>query len=301
MKTTLALILALAVAAHAGPRTSANYAVAADTTDAGGRRATSTAYTNDGSFSAVTGLSTAAAPAQTAKHGYAGQLTDATAVQLAATPTTVNEGATRQLSATLLNDDLTTTTLLATEVSWGVQSGPLSSVSTSGLATAGIVYENTNATATALFSNLSGTLNLTVLNVNNDDIPGYHGDGLDDAWQVQYFGLGNPNAGPGVITDGTGLTNLFKFIAGLIPNNSASSFTFHPQPVPAVSGQLDLVVTPRFTDRTYTVKSTPTLGPGAVWTPLTSFTITDNGLTRTITDLDATGARKFYRVEITKP
>lgn len=68
-----ALLLALAASAHAGPRTSAAYAIPAETADAGGTRATSATYTHDGSLGGVAGISTAATPAATAKHGYLGQ------------------------------------------------------------------------------------------------------------------------------------------------------------------------------------------------------------------------------------
>ncbi len=63
-------LLAPIATAKAGPRTSASDTIATDTTDAGGRRATSANYTNDGSAGTVTGISTVAAPAETAKHGY---------------------------------------------------------------------------------------------------------------------------------------------------------------------------------------------------------------------------------------
>jgi hypothetical protein len=38
-----------------------------------------------------------------------------------------------------------------------------------------------------------------------------------------------------------------------------------------------------------------------MWNDLTSFSIHDDRLTRTITNLDASGSAKFYQVEITKP
>ena len=130
---------------------------------------------------------------------------------------------------------------------------------------------------------------------------GYSGDGIDDSWQFQFFGLNNPLAIPTADPDFDGQNNVFEFTAGLIPNNSTSRFLFDPHPVPAAPGQLRLIINPRFPDRTYTVVTSPTLGEGAVWTPLTTFTITDNGNTRTITDTNAIGTRKFYRVEITNP
>ena len=297
----LAFLILVVSLAYAGPRTSASYTVTTDTVSHGGTRASSAAYTNDGSAGGIVGISSVTTPAETMKSGYIGQLTEVAALQIIASPTTVNEGTSRQLTGTATLDDATTSALIGTDVAWSVQSGPLTSISTGGLATAGIVYQNTTATTQGLYFGVTGTLNLTVVNVNTDDLPGYSGDAIDDAWQAQYFGLNNPLAAPGAVTDGTGLTNLFKFTAGLIPNNSASKFTFDPQPVPAAPGQMKLVIHPRLADRTYTIKTSTTLGAGAVWTTLTGHTISDSGLTRTITDTDASGARKFYRVEILKP
>ena len=56
-------LILLAVSAPAAPRTSTNYNIPTDTADAGGKRATSASYTNDGSAGGVTGLSTVAVPA----------------------------------------------------------------------------------------------------------------------------------------------------------------------------------------------------------------------------------------------
>ena len=58
----LVLTALLPAIAHAGPRTSVNYNVATDSADAGGKRAPSASYTNDGSA----GLSTARGEGQTA-------------------------------------------------------------------------------------------------------------------------------------------------------------------------------------------------------------------------------------------
>lgn len=189
-------LLLLAATAHAGPRTSANYTVATDSVDAGGARATSANYTNDGSVGGIVGVSTVASPAETAKHGYIGQLTEVTALQLAAAPTTVNETATRQLDAVQLLDDLTTVAVPAASISWSVQSGPLTGISAGGLATAAIVYEDTAATAQGDYAGDTGTLELTVRDTIADNFGTYAGDGLADDWQVQFFGEDNPMAGP---------------------------------------------------------------------------------------------------------
>jgi hypothetical protein len=306
MKTKCLVILTSALGAlipplHAGPRTSANYSITTDTVDDGGKRTASANYTNDASVGGITGLATVASPAETAKSGYVGQLYEATGLVLDATPLTINEGSTRQLSAAQLLDDSTTLVLNASSVAWSVLSGPLTSINVSGLATAGIVYQNTGATAQGSYAGNTGTLDLTVLNVNIDDFGSYAGDAIDDSWQVQYFGQPpNPNAGPNVDFDGTGQTNLFKYIAGLNPLDPNSRFTLQIQPLPGQPTRKNLIFSPRFPDRTYVVKSKPDLS-ALTWDSLTSSTFTDNGQERTVTDLNATGAMKFYHVEITKP
>jgi hypothetical protein len=73
------------------------------------------------------------------------------------------------------------------------------------------------------------------------------------------------------------------------------------QNVPGQHAQMRLQIAPRLTDRTYVIESSPTLGLSANWQPLTNFTTSDVGNVRTITDLSATGAAKFYRVRITGP
>ena len=302
MTTRAALFLALlTAAAQAGPRTSANYTVATDTADAGGKRTTSASYTSDGSIGGLVGISTAAVPAETAKHGYLGQLYEMTGLTLAAVSLTVNETATDQLAAWQLLDDATFLAVPAASVAWSVQSGPLTSVSTTGLATAGTVYQATAANAQGTYLGQTGTLGLTVLDSIADNFGSYAGDGVGDDWQVQYFGLNNPNAGPLLDPDGDGQTNLFEYTAGLVPTDAASRFTLTVQAVPGQSGQKKVIFSPLVAGRTYTVTSKPGLATGS-YVPLTNPSApSDTGQERTITDLSATGAAKFYRVEITKP
>ena len=98
-------------------------------------------------------------------------------------------------------------------------------------------------------------------NVKTDDLPGYLGDGIDDVWQVQYFGLNNPQAAPTVDADGTGQTNFLKYIAGLNRLDPNSRFTLTAQPVAGRPGRKNLIFSPRLTDRTYMVKSKTDLSP----------------------------------------
>ena len=302
MKTTTAfsLLLLAAATAHAGPRTSANYSITTDTADAGGKRGTSTSYTNDGSLGGVAGLSTVAAPAETAKSGYIGQLYDITGLLVNAASPNVNEMATLQLAAWQFLDDTSLLAVPATSVTWGVASGPITGISAAGVATAGAVYQNTAASMQGTFGGFTGPLNLTVLDSIPDNFGSYAGDGVGDDWQVQYFGLPpNANAGPNADFDGTGQTNLFKYIAGLNPLDG-SRFTLLIAPVPGLPGQKNLTFNPVVAGRTYVITAKPDF-TAPTWGAINASAPGDNGTARTITDLSASGAKKFYHVEITKP
>ena len=297
--TALLLAVAGVFAANAAQRASANYSIATDIADGGGQRATSVIYTNSGSIGAITGVSTVASPVETAKAGYLGQLYEVSGLVVSGTASTVNETGTLQLAALQLLDDASYLAVSATSVGWSVVSGPITGITTGGLATSGTVYQDTPATVSGTLGGFTGSLNLTVLDTLPDNFGSYAGDGLPDSWQVQYFGQNNPNAAPTVDFDHTGQTNLFKYLAGLNPLDG-SRFTLAIDAVPAQPAQKNLIFSPRLTDRTYTVTFKTDLN-AASWTPLVGGVVNDNGQQRTVTDPAATDERKFYRIEITKP
>ncbi len=303
--STRPLRLALLLAAFnctlsAETRTSTHYRLATETVDAGGTRHVSASYTNDGSTGGITGLSTVASPAGTAKAGYIGQLYQAVGLSISAAPASVNEAGTRQLSASLLLDDATTLALDASAVNWSVVTGPIVGISAGGLVTAGPVALNGNATVQGLHSGFTGTLNLAVLNVTTDDFGDYANDGLPDEWQVLHYGLNNPDAAPGAAPDGTGETNLFKYTAGLIPFDPSSRFTTNLEPISGQPGFFGVVFGPLVAGRIYVVQYTDNLITGT-WTTLSGGTTTDSGNFRTVTDPTALGTARFYRVKITLP
>ena len=310
MKTSSLLLAAFVTPAlaFAAPRTSANYTFLTDITDAGGKRATSTNYTNDGTTGGIAGISSVAAPAGTAKHGYAAQLYDVTGLVVNSAVPSVNETTTLQLAAWQFLDDTSLLAVSATSVTWLVVSGPVSGISAAGLATAGTVPQNTAATVQGSFGGFTGSLNLTVLDTIPDNFGSYAADGLPDDWQVQYFGQPpNTNAGPNADPTGSGHTNLFKYIAGLNPLDANSRFltAIAPVPDPAQPGQFfpgqrNVIFSPRFSDRTYLVNYRTGLATGT-WLPLTGTTESDNAAQRTVTDLNASDPQRFYRIEITKP
>ena len=301
MKAIACLCLALVtLSANAGTRTSSAYTVSTDVANAGGKRSTSAAYTNDGSVGDVTGISTVAAPAETVKSGYVGQLYEVASLQVAASPATVNEGAARQLTATATLDDASTTVLLGADLNWSVVNGPITGVNSNGLAAAGNVYQDTAATVQGSYAGLGATLGLTVLNVGTDDFGIYAGDGLPDAWQVQYFGVNNPLGLASADATGTGQSNLFKYIAGLNPTDHSAFFRSNGAAIAGQAGKFNFSFSPIISGRTYLIQYSDTLNANS-WQTLTGFTLSDNGNTRTITDNNAPSGIRFYRVQVSYP
>ena len=64
-----------------------------------------------------------------------------------------------------------------------------------------------------------------------------------------------PERRPNVDFDHNGQTNLFKYIAGLNPLDPTSRFTLSIAAVPGQPVQKNLTFSPRFADRTYTIKA----------------------------------------------
>lgn len=307
MKTAAVAALLLPGAAHASTRTSADYSIVTETIDQAGRRTTSANYTIDASISPIAGLSTVASPAEILKSGYAGQLYDITGLAAAATtaPAIMPGGGTLQLGAFDTLDDATFLAIPSTSVAWSVTSGPISSISASGLATAQAVTGSVTAAVQAAYNNFTAPLSITVADLTHDSFGLYANDGIDDAWQVQYFGWGpgnngNPLGAATADADGTGQTNVFKFIAGLDPLNPDSRFVLSIQPPAGSSGQQNLRFAPIVSGTSYSVQYSTTLTPEN-WQPLIGTTQSDSAGVRTVTDPNANGALKFYRVQVSKP
>lgn len=299
-KWLFSVVTFCAAVAAAAPSSSVNYRIPADAIDSGGRPAASTNFTNQGSTGQISGIATFSPPQETAKSGYLGQLYEPLSLQISADPATINEGGSRQLTATVLLDDATLLTINPASITWSILSGPLTSISTAGLVIAGQVYQNTQSRVAGIWGVLSGSLDLSVLDTDPDNFGTYAGDGLADSWQYQYFGPDNPQAGPAKDPDGDNQDNRFEYIAGIVPTDPTSRFALRIEPVPGFSGRANLIFGPRLADRTYTVTAATTLSSG-MFTPLGSTLTNDSGKERTVTDLNATGSTKFYRVEVTKP
>lgn len=295
MKPLLSPILLL-IPCAAFAAESANYSITPQS-QASGSRSISTHYTLDASTD--TG-GAATSTTYTLRSGFAGALHDPVAIEINASPLTVNEASTRQLESSLRLDDNSRLVLAPSEVSWSILDGPLTGISASGVATAGNVYQDTTATAAGSYGSQSDSVLLNVLNIGPDDFGIYAGDRIDDDWQVLYFGENNPAAEPTRDSDGDHQDNLFEFTAGLIPTDAASFFRLAIQPVAGQPGQKQLVFSPRLADRTYHILTNTTLAGGS-WDKLGTQVVSDLGTQRTVTDTDATDERKFYKVEVTRP
>ena len=128
-------------------------------------------------------------------------------------------------------------------------------------------------------------------------------DGIPDWWVLRYFGHATGLSIDGSLAnddaDGTGQNNLFKYVAALDATNPASVFLLQLTAVTNQPTQYNLTFGPWARGRTYTPQFSTDLVAG-VWLPLPGYTgPVTNGNQVTITDTNAIGPQRFYRVDIT--
>lgn len=273
--------------------------VTATTHGAGGGLARSGPYSANTDTSDSGGIASGANPAL--KGNFIGQLYDPVLLTPSALPASVSENAATQLSMAVTMDDDTFLPLASGIARWSIVSGPMASIhAATHVATAGTVFQNETATLRARHASLSAILNVPVLNTNTDDLAQYSGDAIDDAWQVQYFGLPpNLNAAPTANPDFDGQDNLFEFLAGNHPND-ATSF-FQTQPVTPSPGAFSIVINKVVPGTQYTVLKTSDLTAPLSWVPLTTFTPPAVQTNVVIEDPAPAPDRSFYKVSLEKP
>ena len=202
---------------------SQNYTLEHGSIDNGGSPGGSGNYVADMS-SAPGGAAASANYANRA--GYAGQLADVVALEVAAASAilTIVERGTQRLVAVLTYDDASLAVPAAGRVSWSVSGSALLNISSTGVATAGSVYQDAAVAVGAGYLNFSDTLSLVVLNSGTDDFGSYAADGLPDTWQVQYFGESGIQtaAGADADSDSDGLSNLLEYAFGMNPRQGSS-------------------------------------------------------------------------------
>ena len=291
---SFAATLLLASVLSAAPPASNDYALPALSLSAGGGTSASASYALVWDSSGAAGL--ASAGPFIAKTGFIGQLYDVANLTVTdASGGTLPEGTQAQLQAAAVLDDDTTLAVAPETVTWSIVSGPVASVSNSGLMTAGNVYQHTPALVEGTFLGAASTDSLTIRNTGDDDYLLYAADGLSDLWQVGYFGEQNPLAAPGVDADSDGQDNLFEFLAGSVPVDPSSLLTVRATGTGVGTFGMELSRVQPGTRYTFEgsgdlVNWHPllTLDPPAVAAPFQQ-------------QLPAFGSRDFYRVLLSRP
>ena len=265
-----------------------------DTADAGGLCATSANYRIDGS---VGGVGATAGPAGQLRAGYIGQLTEVTNLVVAAATGAVNEGETTQLGGFAKLDDATVTVVGGGEIAWCAPAYPVASLSSGGLAAAAAVFADSPAVVTGRYLSVAGWGAFSVLDCDPDNYGLYAADLLPDGWQVQFFGVNNPQGLADAINV-TGRSNRYSYTADLDPTNPASVFE-----IVAISNlppSRVVVFGATSTNRVYRLLYTSDLAGGA-WTNLPGQVPTPGQPGQTsLTDAPGAAAR-FYRVEVQVP
>ncbi len=130
------------------------------------------------------------------------------------------------------------------------------------------------------------------------------GDGIANWWRQQYFGNGSATDATSCATCdvfGTGQNNLFKFVAGLDPNDPTSVFSFQIANVVGQPSQENLMFSPIASGRTYTVQFGTNLVGGGFSDLVGGSGPQTNGNQVTVTDMNATQSNSFYRLHISLP
>lgn len=128
-------------------------------------------------------------------------------------------------------------------------------------------------------------------NISNPDDS--NGDGLPDAWQIQYFGsITSPQAAPGADPDGDGLNNLQEYLAGTDPTDPHSALKVDAIQVEPTRVLLQFQA---MTGRTYSILYSSVLGGS--WTKLINVAAQATNRVVTISDTSANpGIDRFYRL-----
>lgn len=290
----------------AGPleRTSANYRISSEAFTSGGVQDGSANYTVDSSTDdQPTGVSTSTGGGPglyTDRAGHIGQLVDPVLFWATNPAPQVPEEASIQLNGVVIFDDGTLLSPAAPHLLWSIVGGPVESVTSGGLATAGAVLENSLATVSARFDTFLRSYHVTVLEVDPDNFGLYGGDGIDDGWQAGFFGTGPTGGGSpdGLASsdpDGDGQDNAFEWLSGFAPDDSKEFLLFAISEIGG--GTADLEFSKVIPGTRYSILKS---GDLSLWTEIGEIVPPTVEFGRVFQDRDATEGKNFYRAKLEK-
>lgn len=299
MRPSAVLTILLPAAGLSRAGTSANYSTDMETTGMAAGTASSAQYTQTAQAGRLGGPPGKAIADRGWTYrndpGAAGQYYRVLSIGFSPGSVTIPESSTVQaVPAALLDDD---STITAEQLfTWSTTEPSRTSVSASGLVSAGIYYGNWSFSTAARLEGVTGSFAISVTDADPDNFGFYAGDGLSDSWQVTYFGLNNSAARPAADPDGDGQDNLFEYRAQLIPTDPASRFFTE---ISIVQGVARITYGPVKAGTTYQVKYTPDL---VTWLRLNSSppTQTAGGMNTEFDAASAGNARRLYRVDVSR-
>lgn len=247
----------------------------------------------------IAGVSVSSVP-DIARQGFVAQLYDVSRLLLRASPNPVDEASFSEGATVAMLDDGSILPLAPGDVHWSVSGWPLIAVDTGGTVQAGAVYADSSGRVRADRGGASGSVALVVLDVDPDNFGSYAADGIDDDWQVSYFGLDNTNAYPGMDPDDDEQDNEREIYAMTDPLSSTSALAFWIEAVPAVTDQCDILFSPCYSQRVYTLRACTDLVETGSWSAVTG-SIHDSNRVRRIRDANAGPPAKYYRLWISRP
>lgn len=212
---------------------------------------------------------------------------------------TISEGTSLQMTARLVYNTGGSAIIEPSRVQWRVNSVDPAFISNTGMLTASKVYKDTQITIHAVYAGYQGFIPAFIKNDQPDNYGSYAGDGVDDAWQVEHFGLDHPQAGPHSDPDGDGQSNLFEYTAGTSPRDRYSRFVLSVLGVPSNPAHRNIEIQPILTGRTYQLQYSQNLEIDS-WKPIEAAPVGE-GSFRQFLDTGASAPSRFYRVVITKP
>lgn len=221
------------------------------------------------------------------------------AISIAPYGVTMNEGGSMQMTARLVYNTGGSAIIEWSRVQWRVAVGHPATVNSTGMLTAGKVYQDTQILFTASYQGYSNNIPVFIKNNLPDNFGTYAGDGMDDAWQVENFGSNHLQAGPLADPDGDGQNNRFEYTAGTLPLDRNSRFVCSLVPVTLQLRPFRIEIHPILPGRTYELQSSSDLSSDS-WQTVIDKPL-DIGSNRYVTDTSPVATARFYRVIISRP